>query len=466
MVFDSFTFIAFFACFFVAYHLLSRWFRLQNLLALVGSCVFYGAWDVRFLGLLLVSAGIDYLAGLALGLDWPQRRRRLVLAVSMTANLGILFAFKYYDFFAESLLVAMHALGVSAKLSLLHVVLPVGISFYTFQSMSYTIDIYRKEVEPERNPITYFTFVSFFPHMVAGPIQRAHHLLAQLNRPRVIRMDEVLEAVWLLSWGFFLKSVVANGMASFADVAFAADQKSGWTTILGTLAFGGQIYCDFNAYSVIARGLGRLLGIEFIWNFNQPYFATSLQEFWRRWHISLSTWLRDYLYVSLGGNRKGPRRTYVNLFLTMLLGGLWHGAAWNFVFWGALHGGVLAIERFVRGRRGDEAGVHPALGWLTTMTVVFAGWFLFRCRSFEMIAVMLRSLGNMGLDARHGKYALSLAVLAAPVALIEVWQFRAGHLLAPLSSPKLAFVAMTGTMVALTYAMFERFRYGFIYFQF
>jgi alginate O-acetyltransferase complex protein AlgI len=273
--------------------------------------------------------------------------------------------------------------------------------------------------------------------------------------------------VWLLVYGTFLKTVIANPAAVLTDAAFSAQQTSGWTTVLGTLAFAIQIYCDFWAYSMIARGSGRLLGIEFIWNFNQPYFATSIQDFWRRWHISLSRWLRDYLYIPLGGNRKGRVRTYVNLILTMLLGGLWHGAAWSFVLWGLLHGLALAVQRAYEELLGPSRPRVPApIGWAVTMLVVLVGWFVFRCASWAMIAGMGRSLGNLAWTAGHTRTLATLACLAAPVFIVEVWQYLRRDLLAPLALREPHFAVLCGTMLALTIIMFGRFNYAFIYFQF
>jgi len=469
ILFETHKYLVFLALFFLAYHALHRSVRAQNVLIVVGSAIFYGWWDVRFLALLFVTAGVDYVAGLWLGSDsrLSPSARKLVLCASLATNLGILFVFKYFDFFASSFARAGELLGWHLEVPLLRAVLPVGISFYTFQSMSYTIDVYRHEIEPERNAVTYFAFVSFFPHMVAGPIQRAHHLIGQLNRPRVLDAEHAREGVWLLCYGYFLKAVVADPAATFADAAFRVDQPSGWTTILGTIAFAIQIYCDFWAYSIIARGSGRLLGVEFIWNFNQPYFATSLQDFWRRWHISLSSWLRDYVYVPLGGNRRGRVRTYANLMVTMLLGGLWHGAAWNFVLWGLLHGVALAVERlYGEIRRVGRRPLPAVVGWAGTMAVVLVGWFLFRCRSWQMIAGMAGSLRQLQWSDDNGREVASLVLIAAPVAVIEVWQYVARDRLAPLQLGSLAFASLCGVLLFFTTSMFERLHYVFIYFQF
>jgi D-alanyl-lipoteichoic acid acyltransferase DltB (MBOAT superfamily) len=326
--------------------------------------------------------------------------------------------------------------------------------------------VYRGEVPPERNVITYFAFISFFPHMVAGPIQRAHHLLAQLNAPRVLTWEKAREATWLLAYGYFLKLFIANGAAPFVDRAFVANQADGVATILGTLGFSLEIYADFLGYSIIARGAGLLLGIEFIWNFDQPYVSQTLREFWRRWHISLSSWLRDYLYLPLGGNRGGRLRTYRNLLITMTLGGLWHGAAWNFALWGLWHGLALVAEHAVRGPRDQPRRGWAIVGWARTMVVVAFGWFLFRCRSWEMIVGMLRALAHLEWRPADTHVLRSLGVLAAPLVAIEVWQRRRGTLLAPLTLGHPAFTVLGGTMLAVAAALWKRQGHAFIYFQF
>ncbi len=345
MTFNSMQFVLFFTIVFLAYWRLG--FRNQNRLLLAASYLFYGWWDWRFLGLMLLSSSIDYFCGLGLGrTDDPSKRKRL-LWTSMTANLVILGFFKYFNFFIDSLDSGLDRAGVDWLAPSLGIVLPVGISFYTFQSMSYGIDVYRRELKPIRSFFDFALFVSYFPQLVAGPIERATALAPQITTPR-LRPDKtkVVEACSLILVGLVKKVVVADLAAEVANDVFSRSGEAGFFELLiGVYCFAIQIYGDFSGYSDMARGVSRLLGIELMENFKQPYFSATITDFWRRWHISLSQWLRDYLYIPLGGNRKGPRRTYINLGVTMLLGGLWHGAAWTFVVWGALQGLYLMGER-------------------------------------------------------------------------------------------------------------------------
>ena len=303
--------------------------------------------------------------------------------------------FKYYDFFAHSTADALAALGVhSISLPLLHVILPSGISFYTFQEVAYIIDVYRGRLEPSRRFIDYGLFICLFPHLIAGPIQRPSHLLPQVQHPRRFDGEKFFAGLMLIVTGLFRKSVIADNAANVANAAF--DGKLGHSfvaTLIGIFAFALQIYGDFSGYSDIARGSAQLLGFHFQVNFRQPYLASSLQDFWRRWHISLSTWLRDYLYFGLGGNRLGALRTYRNLMATMLLGGLWHGANWTFVVWGGLHGCWLSIERMFR-RSEASVGFRP-LGWLMTMTIVGLSWLFFRARDLTQALTMLGDLRSL-----------------------------------------------------------------------
>ena len=348
MFFNSLQFAVFFLIVYGLYLNLPH--RLQNRMLLVASYVFYGAWDWRFLSLIAISTVIDFYCGQAMHKSTSDSRRKRFLLISLTANLGMLGFFKYFGFFSESLSLLFSEFGVNLDPITLNIVLPVGISFYTFQTLSYTIDIYRRDMKPCKDFLDFALFVSFFPQLVAGPIERARRLLPQLTKPRHIDLKLVSGGIYLIAWGLFKKIVIADNLGVYVDSTFANVEFANGEVLIAVLAFAFQIYCDFSGYSDIARGLARMLGIKLMLNFNLPYIARNPSDFWRRWHISLSTWLRDYLYLSLGGNRKGNRRTYVNLFTVMLLGGLWHGAAWNFVLWGAYHGLLLGIHRAMRPR--------------------------------------------------------------------------------------------------------------------
>src|SRR5215831_12083215 len=312
MVFNSLLFAVFLAVVLLLYYRLPH--RAQNHLILIASYVFYGAWDWRFLSLIWISTTVDWWAGLHLDESKSPAYRKRVLFLSCLFNLGFLGVFKYYGFFVDSFLDLAGWFGWHPNVHLLHIVLPIGISFYTFQSMSYTIEVYRKHLRPSRNLLEYATFVAFFPHMVAGPIMRATSLLPQVQKPRVITRAHIVEGLRLMLWGLYKKMVIADNMALIVDPIFLRPGPYAFgEAFVGVLAFAFQIYGDFSGYSDIARGTASLMGFELIVNFDLPYFATSPQDFWRRWHISLSTWLRDYLYVSLGGNKLGRVRTYVNL---------------------------------------------------------------------------------------------------------------------------------------------------------
>lgn len=358
MLFNTWTFLVFALVVYGLYYVLP--FRGQNRMLLVASYVFYGAWDWRFLSLIVLSSLIDYVAAQRIAAAASPSPRKRWLLLSCVANLGLLGVFKYFGFFAQSFADLGALVGWQVDAVTLDIVLPVGISFYTFQTMSYTIDVYRGTLRPVRSFEDFALFVAYFPQLVAGPIERASHLLPQLTKPRTIRREQVYEGAWLIAWGLFKKAVIADNVAPRIDEVFLLgnDWASGGACLVAIYGFAIQIYCDFSGYSDVARGLGKLQGVDIMRNFQIPYVATNPSEFWRRWHISLSTWLRDYLYVPLGGNRGGPLRTYRNLLLTMILGGLWHGAAWTFVLWGVYQGGLLALHRFFVIDRGLW------LGWL------------------------------------------------------------------------------------------------------
>ncbi len=338
---------------------------------------------------------VDYTVARRLGTVADEARRRLV-ALSVVVNLGILGIFKYWDFFVESAAGLISALGGQPHLPILGVAVPVGISFYTFQTMAYTIDVYRREIQAERSFVRFALYVAFFPQLVAGPIERARRLMPQLaNLPERPARDDLRSGLRLIGVGFVKKVVIADTVAPVVERVFADPAGQGAIALLvGVVGFAIQIYGDFSGYTDIARGSARLVGVHLMENFRQPYWAANIADFWRRWHISLSSWLRDYLYFPLGGNRRGPRRTYVNLAVVMLLGGLWHRAAWTFVVWGALHGAMLAVHRWLRTR--DGWGDRPTRwGWALTIVGVLVGWVFFRAPDFATAWQVLTGIVSM-----------------------------------------------------------------------
>ena len=398
MLFNTWTFLAFALVVFGLYYVLP--FRGQNRMLLVASYVFYGAWDWRFLSLIFLSTLIDYTVGRRLEFESDPQRRKHWLVVSCATNLGLLGIFKYLGFFAESFADLAGLFGWHVDVVTLHIVLPVGISFYTFQTMSYTIDVYRRKIEPVRSFEDFALFVAYFPQLVAGPIERASHLLPQLMRPRTVRRDQLFEGAWLIAWGLFKKAVIADNVAPRIDEVFLPtnDWASGGACLVAIYGFAIQIYCDFSGYSDVARGLGKLMGVDIMRNFQIPYVATNPSEFWRRWHISLSTWLRDYLYVPLGGNRGTRLETYRNLTLTMVLGGLWHGAAWTFVLWGIYQGLLLVVHRWFMidhdwfGRFRSRSLWVRFVSWFVMFHLVCLGWLIFRAKSVHQIGSFLRRI--------------------------------------------------------------------------
>ncbi|HIG10421.1 MAG: MBOAT family protein [bacterium] len=398
MLFNSLHFLWFFSAVWVAYWALRRERRLQNGLLLGASYLFYGYWDWRFLGLILLSTLVDFGVGLALARH-PRgaRARDRWLVLSLVVNLGALGFFKYWDFFVQSFEEILSAAGLGTSSCMLEIILPVGISFYTFQTLSYSIDRWRGEIPAERSFIDFAFFVSFFPQLVAGPIVRAGEFLPQAARKRIYSWEDQGLGLRLILWGLFKKVVVADNLASLVDGTFAQEGELGLLTrVVAIYAFAAQIYCDFSGYTDIARGTARMLGFRFPWNFRAPYFATNPSAFWRRWHITLSNWLRDYLYISLGGNRKGRGRTLRNVMLTMVLGGLWHGAAWNFVLWGFYQGLLLVAHRLWtenrQSRQPSPAG--RALQWCGFFHLVCFGWLLFRAESLAQIGRFLSPHGG------------------------------------------------------------------------
>jgi alginate O-acetyltransferase complex protein AlgI len=465
MLFNSSVFLQFFASFLLFYFLCRNSLVARNLLIVAGSWLFYGWWDYRFLGLLVFSGCFDFVAGLLIAGAADSRKRKLFLGLSLFINLSLLGFFKYFNFFVESMaaLLGSFHLGVQT----LRIILPVGISFYTFQSLGYVIDVYRGELKPTRSLLQYLAFVSFFPQLVAGPIQRGHQLLPQLARTLTIKYEMISEGLWLVIWGFFKKVVVADNLAPLVEMVFNNPTPGGPATVLGTLAFAFQIYADFSGYSDIARGLARTLGFDVSANFNLPYFAWDLRDFWRRWHITLSSWLRDYLYISLGGNRKGTARTSLNVLFTLLLGGLWHGAAWNYVLWGGWHGLGLLVNRWWQQR--SRTAARPLPTWLSvpiTFLFVLYGWLIFRAGALQNVYTMTTGLLNWTVSGWLPHYLVSLLMFVLPLLLVELWQHKTRNPLVSLQAPGWARAALEGVLVLGVLQFWEKKSIPFIYFQF
>jgi len=398
MLFNSLAFLCFFLIFFaVSWSLRGRpriWFTL------IASDVFYGWWDWRFLALLWFSTLFEFFIAQRLHDQEDLRKRKQLLVASMSINLGLLGFFKYFNFFIASGSSALHAMGLHVPPMVLEVVLPVGISFYTFQTMSYAIDVYRREVLPERDLLKFAASIALFVHLVAGPIVRARHLLPQLASDRTFDLEFATSGLEQVLRGFFKKVVVADSLAPLVDAWFRQPGMfDGPSLLIAVYFYSFQIYCDFSGYTDIALGCAKLLGYDLGVNFNRPYLATSFSEFWGRWHISLSSWLRDYLYIPLGGNRGGAWQTNRNLMLTMLLGGLWHGASWTFVVWGGLHGAYLVGQRLLSPGLASLVRVLRVPSWLASLVgalVVFhltaVAWIFFRSPTFTVAWEVIRGI--------------------------------------------------------------------------
>ena len=450
-------------------------FKWQNRLLLVASYIFYGAWDWRFLSLILFSTVVDYVCGLRMESLEENRPRRFYLWISLISNLGLLGVFKYFNFFAETFSSLVNRAGLSVGDITLELILPVGISFYTFQTLSYTIDIYRRQIPAEKNFFTFALYVSFFPQLVAGPIERASHLLPQFNKPRRITSEDLSQGLWLITWGYVLKVFLADNLAEMVNEVFAQTGRiPGGEALLSLYAFAFQIFGDFAGYSSIAIGIAKLMGIDLMTNFLFPYFVTNPRDFWANWHISLSTWLRDYLYVPLGGNRSGLWMTYRNLFLTMLLGGLWHGAQWTFVLWGLYQGMVLILHRLIVRRTPHTAGERrdSRLWWIIKVIFMFhvtcLGWLLFRADSLQQINDMLYSICfNMSETSPVIRYMFTkLAFFCLPIICLQILQirYRSGNQLTGM--PAMLRYAVYAAVYYMILCFGEYGSQPFIYFQF
>ncbi len=484
MIFSSHIFLFYFLPIVLClYYILP--FKARTALIAVSSYVFYGWANPIWAVIMFFGSSVDYLCGLALlrlsGLkdDGPlppvisreiprTRKMKTVLAISIVTNLGLLAVFKYTGFVAENVNAVAGVLGLGNPLPVLRLVLPVGISFYTFKAMSYAIDVYRGEARPMRRFTDYMCFEAFFPDLVAGPIIRYAALEEQM-RVRQHTIDKFARGVAFFAFGMAKKILIANPMGHIADTAFAAGTLHPHDAWFGVFGYAFQIYFDFSGYSDMAIGLALMMGFVLIQNFDSPYKSDSITDFWRRWHISLSTWLRDYLYVPLGGNRKGSRRTYVNLMTVMLLGGLWHGASWNFIVWGGIHGGMLAFER-AQGKDSPYRRLPHPLRVAITFVIVCLSWVFFRAKTLDQAMAYFRSLFGLihvgaGADAVAGAVYTPYHALMFSIAAITVWGLpNTWEFTSRISVPRAAFaLAVLGASLAL---MWTQTTNPFLYFQF
>jgi alginate O-acetyltransferase complex protein AlgI len=471
MWFDTPAYILFLVLVVTIYWRLGR--KAQNLFLLGASYLFYGWWDYRFLLLMIGSTTIDYFIARAIANNPSAPKRRMLLIASLVVNFTILGVFKYYNFFVDSFAHVLGAAGFKLSRTFLRILLPPGISFYTFQEVAYIVDVYKRRLPASDSFIDYALFISLFPHLIAGPIQRPSHLLPQVQHGRSFQSDRFFDGILLILSGLFRKCVVADSCALLANAVFSGSfgPPNFCTLAIGTYAFAWQIYGDFSGYSDIARGSAQLLGFHFMVNFRQPYLATSMRDFWRRWHISLSTWLRDYLYIPLGGSAEPGYKTYRNLLWTMLLGGLWHGANWTFIVWGGLHGGALAIERKLTETRVVKALAALRVDWTWLQRVlifhlVCVGWIFFRAESLSSAIALLGGFRTFSWAPEYWTAFKFLALFAIPLFIVDYELEKSGDEYLWQKKARLTRVAV-GCIVLVLITFFSANQpNAFIYFQF
>jgi len=429
MLFNSLAFFVFFVVVYTLYLLLNH--RWQNRLLILSSCFFYSFWNWKFLAVLFASVSVDFWCARGMSQTSDARRRKYLLILSIAVNLLILGFFKYFNFFVSDALAVLRAFHlVDPGLSLgLKLILPLGISFYTFEAISYVVDVYNRKIEPANNYWDYVLFVIYFPHLIAGPIMRAKSFLPQITTPRKVSWDGFYEGGFLFFWGIFEKVFVADNLAKIVNPVFAAGPYEGGDVLIALYAFAFQIFCDFDGYSNMARGLGKAMGFDITINFNLPYFAAQVSEFWHRWHISLSTWLRDYVYIPLGGSRQNFQRTLRNLFLTMLIGGFWHGASWTFVVWGGYHGLLLTIER-IKQQMGWKIALPKVFKILIVFHLMVLGWLFFRSSSLLQAQSMFHALVfSFHVNGIFCFKFFSMALILLPLLLVQFLQYYRNDLM-------------------------------------
>lgn len=483
MLFNSLDFFIFLPIVFVLYwFVLNKHYKLQNYLLLVASYFFYACWDYRFLFLLIFSTVLDYYTGLKI-YDSPEKKnKRFWLWLSIIINLGFLGFFKYYNFFVTSFADLLGSMGIHTNVWTLNIILPVGISFYTFHGLSYVIDIYYNRINPERNFASYSLFVSFFPLLVAGPIERATHLLPQIIKERVFNLQQATAGIRLVVWGLFKKVVVADNCGIVVDSIFNDPSAGPFHRIIGMIFFSFQIYGDFSGYTDIARGVAKFFGFELMLNFNLPYFSRSIAEFWRRWHISLSSWFRDYVYIPLGGSKEGKLKAIRNVFIIFLISGFWHGANWTFIVWGGIHALLFLPSFIIRTSKDNfnEPIVQPGrwlpslkttIQILVTFILVTIAWVFFRAETLAHAVSYLSfvsDLGSFRLQTFEGELNTTVIISLFAILFMVAFEYinicrHNGNFLDE-SSGKL-FLAVIVILLQLTY-FFKGDSASFIYFQF
>lgn len=467
MNFNSLPFLIFFAVVYFVYWRVPE--KGRNLVILVSSYIFYSFWSWKFSFLLAFLTASNFLLGRKLEAAQEGKTRKRIVTFTICQNFAILGFFKYLGFFQSNLVSSLAKIGISVDFPTLHIVLPLGISFFTFQTTSYIIDVYRQKIPACLSIVNFGSFVAYFPHMAAGPIMPSRILLPQItSAKKPLNGEAKLHALLLIASGLFRKIVIADTIAPSVNRIFSAPDTYGWKSMaLATIGFGLQIYGDFSGYSSIARGVSKLLSIDMILNFRQPYFASSITEFWRRWHISLSTWFRDYLYIPLGGNRRSFSRTQINLFMVMVIAGLWHGAAWGFIIWGAIHGVLLVVDKIGKRlfRKHDLSNTTGGkiLGWFLTMTSVFIAWIFFRNPDIHAATAVLRkilTLSNGGLETSDLFLIPFMLGLTSVVDMGEIWMQKQDRY-----RPFL-YAFLTGAMILVSFTFRSSEVIPFIYFRF
>jgi D-alanyl-lipoteichoic acid acyltransferase DltB (MBOAT superfamily) len=478
MLFNSIDFALFLPIVFLLY-----WFgakqnlKFQNILIVLASYLFYGWWDWRFLSLILFSTLVDYSIGLQLKKEDSHTKRKLLLWISILVNIGYLAFFKYYNFFLYNFIRAFTLFGAEIQANSLDIILPVGISFYTFQTLSYTIDVYKRKLEPTKDFIVFSAFVSFFPQLVAGPIERATHLLPQFYTKRTFDYSKAVDGMRQILWGLFKKIVIADNCAQYADLIFNnSSDYSGSTLVLGALFFTFQIYGDFSGYSDIAIGTSRLFGFDLMQNFNFPYFSRDIAEFWRRWHISLSTWFRDYLYIPLGGSRGSRWSKVRNIFIIFIVSGFWHGARWTFIIWGALNA-IYFLALFLTNSNRNNIGTVaqgkylPSIKEFLSMSLTFIltifAWIFFRAESLTHARQYIRGVFHTSLFSIPEVLPIPIILFITLFMLIE-WLYRDKQYGLQFNNDKTHWVIRWAIYLVISFTIAFFFGKGstFIYFQF